>query len=182
MEASEITRLQLQQSIETYRVQLSLLVQIHTILIVGDATFIGYAITQRLAGVIWFGLVFPVAMILMSRQIHRLTIPILATAVWIESRYADSDVGGLVSTFLSTVVSPSLLEYIRAADLPDDKAERERLLAALYHKPFSFGGKTRMSKILLFITVLQVVAPVLLWRLADWGLLASGPLARSACQ
>ena len=42
----ELTKLQLQQSVETYRVQLSLLVQILAVLVVADATVVGYAINN----------------------------------------------------------------------------------------------------------------------------------------
>ena len=67
----EIAKLQLQQSIETYRVQMSLLVQICTVLVVADATTVGYAIQQKLAGIIWVGVIFPVTMFLVIRVIFR---------------------------------------------------------------------------------------------------------------
>ena len=94
MTPSEITRIQLDRA-STYRVQISLLVQICTVLTVADATVVGYAVTQRLAGVIWVGLLFPVSMILIIKLILRATVPVLAIAVSIESRYCDSEVGGL---------------------------------------------------------------------------------------
>lgn len=97
----EFAKLQLQQSVETLRVQVSLLVQICTVLVLGDATVVGYAIQQRLAGVMWAGLIFPLAMRTFISFIMRLTVPIAATAVQIETEYREPGAFGLVSTFLA---------------------------------------------------------------------------------
>jgi|HubBroStandDraft_4_1064222.scaffolds.fasta_scaffold728488_1 hypothetical protein len=46
---------------------MSLLVQIRTVLVVADATTVGYAVQQQLAGMIWVGVIFPITMYLMIR-------------------------------------------------------------------------------------------------------------------
>jgi hypothetical protein len=57
------------------------------VLVISDATTVGYAVQQQLAGIVWVGLVFPVVMYLTIRLVFRLTIPVIATAVGIENHF-----------------------------------------------------------------------------------------------
>ncbi len=139
----EITKLQLQQSIETYRVQMSLLVQMCTVLVVADATTVGYGIQQKLAGIIWVGMIFPVTMFLVIRVIFRLTLPVLATAIAIESRYKDTEVPGLMSNFISVSVSPTFFPTLKAASLIEDETERTKALQGLRRPAFSGVSPTK---------------------------------------
>jgi hypothetical protein len=166
----EITKLQLQQSIETYRVQMSLLVQICTVLVVADATTVGYAIQQKLAGIIWIGVVFPVTMFFIIRVIFRLTLPILATAIAIESRYKDIEVAELMSTFVSVSISPTFFPSLRAASLIEDESERIRALQSL-RRP-AFAGVSPTKWMLLVIIVGQLLTPLLLEHFDHWRLLS----------
>lgn len=56
---SDLERLQLQQAVETYRAQLSLMVQILTILVIADITLVGYAVTAKSAVIVAIGTAFP---------------------------------------------------------------------------------------------------------------------------
>ena len=168
----EITRIQLQQSIETYRVELSLLVQICTVMVVADATTIGVAIQQHLAGIIWAGLAFPIAMIQVIVIVLRLTLPVLATAVSIETRYKNPHVPGLMSTFVATGISPKFLDQLRSAALLEHEPARMKALLALRRQPAFAGGKP-IKIALLAVVVLQAIAPVLLVHFAHWPLWGS---------
>jgi hypothetical protein len=163
---SEFAKAQLQQSIETYRVQLSLLVQICTVFVVADAATVGYGLQQRLAGALWVGLVFPVAMLMVMKGIVRLTIPILATAVSIEAKYRDSD-GGLMSTFVAVAISHHFLEQIRSAALLTTEPARAKALANL-NRPYVFLGANTTKLLLYLIIIGQTGAPLLLLRFAGW--------------
>jgi hypothetical protein len=166
----EITKLQLQQSIETYRVQMSLLVQICTVLVVADATTVGYAIQQKLAGIIWVGTVFPITMYLIIRVIFRLTLPVLATAIAIESKYKDPEVAGLMSNFVSISISPTFFPRLRAASLIEDESGRIKALQTLRRPAFSGVSPTKWM--LIMIIVGQLLTPLLLQHFAHRRLLS----------
>lgn len=169
MDLPEITKAQLQQCIETYRVLLSLMVQICTIFVVADATTVGYAVQQKFAGVLWVGIVFPMGMLIVMRVVVRLTIPILATAISIETKYKDPEVGGLISTFVAVAVSHHFLEQLRVASLLEAEPARIKAMAKI-GKPYKFVGGWPVKPMLLVVMIGQAVAPVLLWHLAGWRL------------
>ncbi len=166
----ELTKLQLQQSIETYRLQMSLLVQVCTVLILADASVVGYAIQQRLAGIIWVGALFPLGMLMIIHIVVRLTLPIVATAVCIETKYKDPAVPGLVSTFLSYAVEPAFIDEIRSA--MDKPTEEERAIAlAEVPKPYLHNRGHLVRYTLVFVVTMQLLVPFVLWRYAGWTLL-----------
>jgi hypothetical protein len=169
MPLSEFTKLQLQQCVETYRVQLSLLVQICTVFVIADATTVGYAFQQRLASVIWVGMVFPVTMLIVMRVVVSMTIPALAVAVSIEMKYKEEDLSGLMSSFVSVAISPEFLEKLRAAAAHSSETARISSLSRLT-KPYLFSGSRMVKRILYLIIFGHVVAPPLLWWFAGWGL------------
>ncbi len=164
----DLTKVQLQQSVETYRVQLSLLVQICTVFVVADATVVGYAIQQRLAGFMWAGLVFPYGILSMMHIIARLTLPILATAVHIEAKYRDPEASGLMSTYLASAVSPMFVEKMRAAMMHPTESERASALAAL-PSPHLSALTSRM--VVIGVLLAQTIVPFVLWKFAGWPLL-----------
>jgi hypothetical protein len=168
--ASDITKAQLQQSIDTYRVQLSLLVQICTVFVVADATIVGYGIQQRFGAALWVGLIFPASMLMVIRVIVRLTVPVLATAVSIEMKYADSEIGGLMSTFVGVAVSQSFVDQLRACLMLNSEAERNQALSKLA-RPYLFNGGRPVRFALMLIMIGQTIAPFLLWHFAGWSLL-----------
>lgn len=171
MAPSEFARAQLQQAVETYRVQLSLLVQICTVFVVADAATVGYGLQQKFAGALWVGLVFPVAMLMVLRLIIQLTIPVLATAVSIETKYKETDLGGLISTFVAVTISHEFLEQLRSAGMLNTEPGRAKALANL-RKPYLFVGGRSLKRLLLLIIIGQAVVPILLWQFAGWSLLS----------
>lgn len=166
---TEIAKLQLQQCLETYRAQMSLLVQILTVLVVADATTVGYAVQQQLAGIIWVGLIFPVTMYFVIRTVFRLTLPVLATAISIEREYRDPAVLALMSTFAALAVAPESFERIETAIGIKQEAARLKALARL--KRPSFGGAGHTKWLLFLIILGQSAAPPLLFEFAHWPLL-----------
>jgi hypothetical protein len=166
---SEFAKVQLQQAVDTFRAQLSLIVQICVALIAADAATIGYAIQQKFGAALWVGLFFLVAMIVAIRAILRMTIPIVAIAIAIETRHRDPAISGLLSTFVAVAVSEkSLLEQIRLASQLPSEPERWQALMKI-EMPVLFGG--HVTRYLLYsMIVAQAVAPFLLRYFANWGL------------
>jgi hypothetical protein len=169
-EMPEIAKLQLQQSIETYRVQMTLLVQICGVFVLADGTMVGFAIQQRLAGIIWVGLVFPVTMFLIIRIVYRLTLPVIATAVTIETKYHDGDMTGLMSLFIALGVSQDILLQLRSTALFENEEARLKIYSDLKRPRFAGSSLTRFG--LLVVTVGQVIAPLVLNGFFGWSLLS----------
>jgi hypothetical protein len=76
----------------------------------------GVAIQQHLAGIIWFGLVFPIAMVQVIVIVFRLTLPMPAIAVSIETRYKNPHIPGLNKYFVAT--GGCNICYMRPAGAP----------------------------------------------------------------
>lgn len=169
MDTTEFVKLQLQQAVDTYRAQLSLEIQIWTVLVLGNASIFGYAVAQKLAGVIWVGIIFPITMRAVGSVVRRTTIPILATAVEIEEKYCEPTIRGLVSTFIATSVSPVLLQQLRLA-ANAEASERMKILTAAQDMPHIIGRNSGTRAALLYIAWGQAVLPFVLWKFAHWRL------------
>ena len=167
MDLPEIAKVQLQQSVETYRTQLSLLIQVCTVFVLADATTVGYGIQQQLAGILWIGLVFPLSIAVVFRVVARLTIPILATAVSIEANYAGPQAFGLVSTFVAVAISHPFLEQLRVAAILKSEPERTRALSRL-KEPYMFAGGRYAKIVLGLVAFCQAIGPIFLWLFAGW--------------
>src|SRR4051794_38358867 len=55
VDRSDIVKFQLQQAVETYRSQISFVVQIYTILVLADVYVTGFALTAKAAAVVGLG-------------------------------------------------------------------------------------------------------------------------------
>lgn len=169
MTLSEITKVQLQQSIETYRKQLELLIQCCTIFVIADATTMGYAIDKKAPILLWISVIYPVAIAVVFRVVVRLTIPILATAVSIETKYVHKQEPALASTFIAVVMSHTFLEELRSAATLDSELARTCSLSSL-KKPYAFAGGTPAKIVLCVLIFWHVIGPVILWRFFAWHL------------
>jgi len=137
--------------------------------VVADATTFGVAIQQHLAGIIWAGLVFPIAMVQVIVIVFRLTLPMLAIAASIETRYKNPHIPGLVSTFVATGISPRFLDQLRSAALLEHEPARMNALLGLRRQPAFAGGKPIIIALAL-VVLLQAIAPILLFYFAHWPL------------
>ena len=110
-------------------------------------------------------------MLMVLRLIIQLTIPVLATAVSIETKYKETDLGGLISTFVAVTISHEFLEQLRSAGMLNTEPGRAKALANL-RKPYLFVGGRSLKRLLLLIIIGQAVVPILLWQFAGWSLLS----------
>jgi hypothetical protein len=167
---AEFVRLQYQQAIETYRTQLSLLVQIITVLVLADATVAGYAITTQIASVWLIGPLFPIMILVVSVIVFRLMAPILLTAVSIEKRYQADNISWLASTFISAAVSPQYLNQLRDISYITDAEEVTRRLNLLPRPTFSATGSRFTWIALVVLAAGQVLVALACWLFLGWRL------------
>jgi len=169
-EIPEFLKSQLQQAIETYRVQLTLLVQILIALTLANATVVGYALSTRLAGVLFVGSLFPALILVISRTVAHLSVPIVSAAIAIEQRYSPSWYRGLMTTFLSYSMSPSVALAIStraATESGNCGSDQLKTVPAL-----TVGTDRGILRLVLIGGCLgQIIAPFVLARLPGWRLL-----------
>jgi hypothetical protein len=171
-ENQELLNAQLAQAMDTYRTQLSLLVTIITILVVANATVIGYAISTKIASVIFIGPLFPIVIIVVSRVIFKLSLPVVYTAINIESKY-DSAIGvdWLASTFIAVTITSEYYDNLVKISLIKDHSKRIKALGEMPRPSFK-GTGSRFIKIALFLIIVgQLVFPIILYKFFGWTLL-----------
>lgn len=169
---NEFENLQLAQAMETYRAQLSLLVSIITVLVVANATVVGYAISTQIASIIFIGPLFPIGVLVVTRIIFALSLPVIYTAINIESKHESAvEVDWLASTFISVVVAPDYYDrLVKICSI----GNRDKRIEELRRMPVpSFKGNGgRFVKIVLFIVIIgQIILPIVLSAYFGWRLL-----------
>ncbi len=167
----EFLRLQYQQALETYRAQLTLLVQIITVLVLADVTMVGFAINSATSGMIVVGAVFPVMILIIISYVFRLSAPILYVAVNIEEKFPSISADLLASTFVSSVIGSEYLHNLRAIVATLDPEERIRMRRELPAPIFRVRRISRTKTALMLITLAQLLAPIPLYYLFCWHLL-----------
>ena len=127
----------LEQAIATWRWQLSLLVQVFTVLVVAHITFIGYAFTSKNAFLLAIGGLFPLVFFVILRTANRLAVPIVYTAVAVENEFAENGIDGLMTTTIGMLVSEEQIHIFRAICLESQFSKR---MKALRNIKFTFLG------------------------------------------
>ncbi|MBN8654968.1 MAG: hypothetical protein J0M11_04460 [Anaerolineae bacterium] len=169
--SQEILNLQLTQAMETYRSQLSLLVTIITVLVVANATVVGYALTTQIASIFFIGSLFPIGILVVARIIFGLSLPVIYTAVNIEKNYVNLiDMDWLASTFISVTVAPEYYDKLIQISLMKNRAERIKELRKMPRPSFKGKGR-RFIKIALFVVIAgQIIIPFALSAYFGWRL------------
>ena len=108
---SEFAAKELELAIGTFREQFSLLIQIATVLVIANVTVGGYAISEKIAGLLFFTALFPFSILFVSSGIRRYMLPIVYTAVAIEHKYGQDEIDWLASTFGKFVLSRQLQRF-----------------------------------------------------------------------
>jgi hypothetical protein len=159
-------KLQLQQAIETYRWQYSLMIQIGTLLMVADAAVIWNALTgpRCMLWSTWLvGAFFPAAAIVVALVTAPLMKPVMYTAVAIEQAQRTSTVApydGLASMLISTTYRRQ--NYIKELECVAKGKDLNTRRAGLHelHPPYdcTFIWKTWTGWALLQVLLFQVFA------------------------
>jgi hypothetical protein len=158
---------QLQQSQDAYRLVITLTSQFITVLVVANVTLIGYAISQRVAGILLVGPIFPAGIIVAVLVGRRSALPIAYTVVNLEYKYGRRAADWLGSTFVSIFVNAAyvdeLLEVGRIADFHERMARLRKMRGPLVG---SGRGIVRASMIL--VALVQAAAAIVLWLYFGW--------------
>jgi hypothetical protein len=147
---SDFAALQLKESLETLRTQVNLLIQILSGFIFLNVTIMGFAVTNKLAGLFFVGALIPLAMIFIIQGALKWIVPILYTSVSLEKKYGVQDADYLVSTFLAFIISEDFHKILQQVRLIKNHDERVH----------TFGKEA--SK-LVNLTRLRVVMYVVAW-------------------
>ncbi|WP_299229731.1 hypothetical protein [uncultured Psychroserpens sp.] len=95
---------QYQEGIITFRTQISLLIQIITVLVVGNITVVGFAFQNISSTLLFVGAVFPIAIIIASRLTKKLMNPIIENCLEIEQKYLSKESPKLIHGFASKIL------------------------------------------------------------------------------
>lgn len=160
-EKGEFSKFQLQEVFTTYRTQYTLLIQIMTVLLVADVTVIGYSIHEKMCGVIFIGVVFPIMMMLVRRTIRRSMIPILFTGLTLENKYGSPDNDWLISTYLNFNHGSSFVQLLLEINTLKTKEEKIQQLKFVHSQSYT-KLKNPLFIILLSIVIGHIVGPIIL--------------------
>lgn len=160
-------KLQLQESISTYRTGLTVLVQITTVLIVANVTVLGYALSQKSAGILLIGACFPLLIVFLLKMVGKLFIPAIFTAYCAEKELGDQARVSLITTGLFVICSDDFMNHIDRIAATENLDDRVQALRAL---EFSIlGSRERMNLVVLLVfSALQIAAAGALMRFFSW--------------
>jgi len=160
---------QYEQAMETFRQGVTSLAQLVTVFVLADITLLGFAIDNKIAGIIFLGALFPLFIMNSASVVGKLLAPTIFTAYCLEQKCGE-EISGLMHTGLRVNLSPEIakkLEAISAMTNIDDQAGQLRKINISM-----FGRrKTLVNLLLIFVTLIHVMAPLLLTSCFLWKLL-----------
>lgn len=167
---SEFIISQIEQALETFRAQNSLMLQIIIVLILANIYIIGYAINSRIAGFFIIGALFPIIILVIVYRITKFMLPTIYTAIFLEIKYGGNDSDWLASTFISTLISVDYFQSLKNICTIQDSIKRINALNKLKSpKYFEGNGILRISFIL--STLGQIMIALILYQQFNWRLL-----------
>lgn len=155
--ASEFKKIQLTESINTYRVALTLLSQVSTTFVLAEATIFGLGITSQRAGLFVIGAVLLLLLIVLRWRSFARALPVMYMAIYIELKYGHEDDDHLVSTYASTVDGEGLVNRLRDIAAMEDQASRLRALRRLAKRPHTTSGDVLIALAALLLCALAFV-------------------------
>jgi hypothetical protein len=157
--------MQVKEAIETFRSQFGLLIQILTALVIADVTIIGYAVSNKIAGMGVVGAFMPLAMMLVISGAGRLMLPVIFTAISIEKKFANQNGSWLMSTLYSTFASADFTQRLEAISKIENPEERMKSLLSLR---LNKTDRILYRLILILLALLQLAAAFLLNSVYGW--------------
>lgn len=167
---SDFIKLQLDQAIDTFKTQLSLSVQIITILLIANVTVVGFAISNKIAGIFFLGFIFPCVLLFVLIRMSRMMKPLLYTAIHLEQKYGGGDTDWVVSTFIGTVINQEYLDKLKEISSDSDPLKRANNIRKL-KSPFMSNIKSPALLTLILLAFLQLIFPFILILFFSWHLL-----------
>jgi hypothetical protein len=160
---------QFKQGMEAYRAAMLSVISFSTVLVVVNATLVGYAVNQRLAGLLLIGPIFPITMIGSVMVVRRMQTPMIYFLINLEHRFGGDKFDWGMTTFVSSTISATFVEGVLAIG---NIADREERMRAIDRNPVPVigTGKGVLRAMLTTVALGQVIAAIALWQAADWRL------------
>lgn len=151
----EAARLQLHESLETFRTLVNLERQTWSVFAATDVLLIAYALYMRVSGPVVFGILVLIALLVSSASIHRHLVPI-GYAIYANERTLGSEHG--LGTIYGRARVPSLIhEYDKIYTMPSYEQP-----TAVAHVSSSAIGALAIIVISVFIAAQAILAAALL--------------------
>jgi len=161
--------MQYEQAMETFRQGVTSLAQLVTVFVLADITLLGFAIDNKIAGIIFLGALFPVFIMNSASVVGKLLAPTIFTAYCIEQK-CDAEIGGLMHTGLRVNLSLEVANKLAAihamSNIDDQALQLRRLDISMFGR-----RKTLINLLLIFVTLIHLMAPILLTSRFAWKLL-----------
>lgn len=163
----EFYKFELQQSIETFKTQFSLLVSILTVFVVSNVTVIGYAVTHRISTIFLIGAIIPLFMLFITRTTFRFMIPIIYTAISLEKQFEGEDTDLIINTFARSIMRKDFVYEVYQITAIPSREERVRRVNKL-KSPFSTVRNSKFSLLLASASLVQILLALGLSFRPDW--------------
>lgn len=146
--AFELDKLQLQLAIDTYKAQYTLLVALVTALVGADVTFLGYAIRDQNGWICLLGLFFAFAVFAVRRIVYEAMLPVIFTAISIESKYSErsDEPMGLMTTFVSMSLGSPRSGWLKRNGQDSVAADCTSALVELARAEMSHAKRMRLLR------------------------------------
>jgi hypothetical protein len=164
---TEFALMQYEQLIDSFQAQLKLLVQIIAALVIANVTVVGYAFTEKIASILLISALFPITIYFLMVYIYRLALPLMYSAVSIESQYGNSQIDWLMSSFVGFTNSFEYLKQLNEISVLTDPKERITRLHNIT-SPWIGSGKGFGRLALLLAAVCQIALSIALGIFAGW--------------
>jgi hypothetical protein len=166
---AEFAKVEIEQAMETFRVFMSLMIQMITLLALADVTIVGYAVSTQISGILLIGALFPVLVVFVLNRVSRLTFPPIYTAVSLEQKYGGDSSDWLASTLLANTISAEYIEKLKKISVIQDNTERIKQLRSVA-QPLVGSSKGLTRGVLILVAIAQVLAPIVLTAFFKWRL------------
>jgi len=164
--SSEFLITQYEQAMETFRHGVTSLAQLVTVFVLADITLIGFAIDNQIAGIIFIGALFPLFIMNSASVVGKLLAPTIFTAYNLEQK-CGAEIGGLMHTGLRANLSLKVANKLAAisamSNLDDQALQLRRLDISMFGR-----RKHLVNTLLIFVTLIHVIAPLLLTSRFAW--------------
>ena len=160
---------QYEQAMETFRHGVTSLAQLVTVFVLADLTLLGFAIDNQIAGIIFLGALFPIFIMNSASVVGKLLAPTIFTAYGLEQK-CGAAIGGLMHTGLRVNLSLEVANKLAAISAIENIDEQAAQLRRLDISMFG-RRKTLVNTLLIFVALIQVIAPVVLTSYFGWKLL-----------
>jgi hypothetical protein len=165
----ELIKLELGLAIDTFYKQYTLMTQGISILVVGNITVCGYAVSTQSSGIFFLGALLSLGILFAVYRGSRIMLSSLYTAIYLENAFGGSDIDWLATTSTSVSLSKKVINELR--EISKQESHHQRMESLRKMKPPIFGSGRGIIRLALAITTLvQTVLPFILTAYFDWKL------------